>query len=140
MAKKLLIIHTAFIGDIVLSTPLIRKLKERSPESNLHYLTTPSGKEILQTNPVLEKIIVYDKRGTDRGVKGFIRLCRRLRLEKYDIAIIPHRYFRSTLLACFAGIPHRTGFSNSEGRILLTKTVRYRKDIHEVERLLMLAE
>jgi heptosyltransferase-2 len=140
MAKKILIIHTAFIGDIVLSTPLIRRLKESAPESYLHYLTTPMGREILETNPHLDQIIAYDKRGADRGILGFIRLCRKLHGFKYDTAIIPHRYLRSSLIAFFAKIPRRIGFSNSEGRLFLTHTVPYRRGIHEVERLLMLAE
>jgi heptosyltransferase-2 len=140
MAENILIIHTAFIGDIVLSTPLIRRLKESAPESSLHYLTTPQGLEILKTNPHLDRIIAYDKRGTDRGIRGFVRLCRQLRGFKYGTAIIPHRYVRSSLIAFFAGIPRRIGYSNSEGRFFLTETVPYCKGIHEVERLLMLAK
>ena len=140
MTGKTLIIHTAFVGDIVCSTPLIRRLKESSPESGLDYLTTLPGREILKTNPHLDRVITYDKRGADRGIKGFIRVCRKLRRLQYETAIIPHRYLRSTLIACFAGIPTRIGFHNSEGRLFLTKSVRYRRGIHEVERLLMLAE
>ena len=140
MAGRTLIIHTAFIGDIVCSTPLIRRLKESSPESGLDYLTTLPGREILKTNPHLDRVITYDKRGADRGIKGFIRVCRKLRRLQYETAIIPHRYLRSTLIAFFAGIPRRVGFHNSEGRLFLTKTVRYKRGIHEVERLLTLAE
>ena len=110
------------------------------PESDLHYLTTPAGKEILETNPFLEKVLVYDKKGSDRGINGFIRVCRCLRRQHYNMAVIPHRYLRSTLLAFFAGIPVRIGFNNSEGRLFLTRTVPYKKESHEVERLLMLAE
>ena len=43
---RILIIHTAFIGDIVLSTPLVRKIKESYPDSYLAYVTTPAGAQI----------------------------------------------------------------------------------------------
>ena len=60
---RILIIHTAFIGDIVLSTPLIKKIKDTYPDSDITYVTTPSGEAILKNNPHLNNIIVYDKRG-----------------------------------------------------------------------------
>ena len=49
---NILIIHTAFIGDIVLSTALVSKVKEKYPDSDIYYLTTPLGKEILKNNTI----------------------------------------------------------------------------------------
>ncbi|MGM0509270.1 MAG: lipopolysaccharide heptosyltransferase II [Fusobacteriota bacterium] len=137
---KILIIHTAFIGDIVLSTPLIDLLKFKYQKSKIDYITTPSGAAILKNNPNLNKIISYDKKGKNKGIQELIKLIRRIKKEKYDIAIIPHRYLRSTLIAFFSGIKERVGYSNSGGKIFLTKKINYEKESHEVKRLLNLIQ
>ena len=138
--KNIVIIHTAFIGDIVLSTPMIKRLKEKYPESRIVYLTTPLGKEILENNPFLDEIMVFDKRGKDRGFKGFLRICKNVRDCRFDLAVIPHRYIRSSLIAFLGRVKVRNGYRNSEGRLFLNRTVEYLRGVHEVERLLRLAE
>ena len=75
---NILIIHTAFIGDIVLSTALVSKVKEKYPDSDIYYLTTSLGKEILKNNPKIKEIIVYDKRGKDKGFGAFISFVRKI--------------------------------------------------------------
>lgn len=138
--KKILIFHTAFIGDIVLSTPLIKKIKYKHPDSEITYVTTPVGKKILENNPLLPKIISYDKRGKDVGIKGMLAMARNLNKEKFDIVYIPHRYLRSSLICFLAKIPKRIGYSISEGRLFLTEKKDYNKDLHEVDRLLNLVD
>ena len=138
--KKILIFHTAFIGDIVLSTPLIKNIKKLYPDSEVTYVTTPAGKAILSNNPHIKEIIAFDKRGKNKGIKGMFSLAEDLRKKKFDIAYIPHRYLRSSLI-CFLGkIPTRIGYNISEGKVFLNKKVAYRKDLHEVDRLLELLE
>ena len=78
---KILIIHTAFIGDIVLSTPLIQKIKDTYPNSEIDYLTLPGNKSIISNNPNLRKIILYDKKVGDRGIKGFLKVLKIIKLE-----------------------------------------------------------
>lgn len=138
--KKILIIHTAFIGDIVLSTPLIKKIKQKYNNAEIYYLTTSIGKEIIKNNPMLKEIIVYDKNGKDRGLKGAFKIIKNIKKYDFDIAIIPHRYLRSTLIAFLAGIKIRIGYSNSEGKLFLTKKIEYLNSVHEVKRLLKLVD
>ena len=76
---KILIIHTAFIGDIVLSTPLIQKLKDLYPKSKIDYLTLPTNQSVLYNNPNLNEIILYDKKGKDKGIKGFLKVLKILK-------------------------------------------------------------
>jgi len=87
---KILVIHTAFIGDIVLSTPLIQKIRDIYPDSEIDYLTLPGNRSIISNNPNLRDIILYDKKGADRGIKGFFRILKIVKNNKYDLAIIPH--------------------------------------------------
>ena len=137
---KILVIHTAFIGDIVLSTPLIQRLKDMYPESEIDYLTLPSNQSVISNNPNLNEILLYDKKGKDKGIKGFLRVLKILKQKKYDYAVIPHRFIKSILLAKLAKIPNIVGFDVATGSFLLNKKVHYDMKKHEVERLLDLVE
>ena len=137
---KILIIHTAFIGDIVLSTPLIQRLKDMYPDSVIDYLTLPANKSIIDNNPNLNEIILYDKKGKDKGIKGFFRILKILKEKKYDYAVIPHRFIRSIALAKLAEIPKIVGFDVASGAWMLDKKVHYDMKKHEVERLLDLVD
>lgn len=137
---KILIIHTAFIGDIILSTPFIKKIKTNYKNCKIDYLTTPMGAAVLKNNPLLEKIIVYDKKGKDSGIKGFLKIIKKIKEEKYDIAFIPHRYLRSSLLAFLGNVKERIGYNISSGKIFLNHKVMYDKNAHEVDRILNLIE
>lgn len=140
--KKILIIHTAFIGDIILSTPLIKKLKVKYKNEgcSITYVTTPAGASVLKNNPDLDEIIAYDKRGSHRGFKGLFLLGKRLNYKGFDEVIIPHRYLRSSILGRLTGAPIRTGYDNASGGFLLTKKIPYDKSKHEVEKLLSFVE
>lgn len=133
---RILIIHTAFIGDIVLSTPLIKKLKDSYPKAELTYLTTPVGASILRNNPHISHIIEYDKRGEHKGLVGLWAIGKKLRIEAYNIVITPHRYFRSSFLTWLTGAPVRRGYDNAAGKFFYTEKIHYDKNKHEVEKLL----
>ena len=133
---RILIIHTAFIGDIVLSTPLIKKIRDAYPKAEITYLTTPVGASILRNNPHLNHIIEYDKRGEHKGLAGVWAIGKKLRMEAYNLVITPHRYFRSSLLTWLTGAPVRRGYDNAAGRFFYTEKIHYDKSKHEVEKLL----
>lgn len=133
---RILIIHTAFIGDIVLSTPLIKKLRDTYPKAEITYLTTPVGASILRNNPHLNHIIEYDKRGEHKGMKGFWAIAKKLKMEAYNLVITPHRYLRSTFLTFLTGAPIRRGYDSAAASFLYNERVHYDKSRHEVEKLL----
>lgn len=133
---RILIIHTAFIGDIVLSTPLIKKLRDTYPKAEITYLTTPVGASILRNNPHLNHIIEYDKRGEYKGIKGFWAIAKKLKMEAYNLVITPHRYLRSTFLTFLTGAPIRRGYDSAAASFLYNERVHYDKSKHEVEKLL----
>lgn len=133
---RILIIHTAFIGDIVLSTPLIKKIKDTYPDSDITYVTTPSGGAILKNNPHLNNIIVYDKRGEHKGISGVWQLGKRLRYENFNMVITPHRYLRSSILSWLSRSPIRKGYDIASGSCLFTEKIKYDRTKHEIEKLL----
>ena len=136
---RILIIQTAFIGDCVLTTPLIRRTAEVfGEEAVIVVLTTPQGAQVFDRNPRIDEIISYDKRDGDAGLSTYFGLANSLVERHFDIAISPHRSFRSGFLSMMARIPERVGFSKSAGAIFYTKKVARPADKPEAERMLEL--
>ncbi len=131
-----LVIQTAFLGDVVLTTPLLRALAQS--DGPLDVVTTPAAAPLLETHPAVRRVIPYAKRGPDRGWRGLGRLARQLRAEGYATAYLPHRSLRSAAVAWLARVPRRVGFHDG-WRLLYTETRRRPAEGHEVDRLLALA-
>lgn len=121
---------------MVLTTPLLRELAGRGP---VDVVATPAAAALLANDPHVRETIVYDKRGSARGIRGVVRLARRLRGARYDVAYHAQGSARSATLTLLARVPERVGFSTSAGRALYTRQVLYRDDRHHAERLLRLA-
>ena len=131
-----LVVQTSFLGDMVLTTPLVRELAARGP---VDVVATPAAAALLANNPHVRETIVYDKRGTAHGMRGLVRMAKRLRRSRYDVAYHAQGSARSAALTLLARIPERVGFSTSAGRALYSTQVLYRDDRHHAERLLRLA-
>ena len=131
-----LVIQTSFLGDTVLTTPLIAELARRGP---VDVVTTPASANLLANNPGIRSVIPYDKRGSERGPLGFMRLALRLRRFGYDAAYLAQGSVRSGALALLAGVGRRVGFATHAGRAFYNVRVEYREDLHHAARLLRLA-
>ncbi|MBN2366648.1 MAG: lipopolysaccharide heptosyltransferase II [Calditrichaeota bacterium] len=138
--KKILILQTAFIGDVILTTPLLRVCAEKFPTAQIHFITIPASRNTVETLPYIYKLWIYDKRGKDAGLANLIRFSRKLKKEKFDLALIPHRSLRSALLVYFARISRRIGFDTSSGSFLFSDKVKYSGEGHEINRNLKLFE
>ncbi|OGR87384.1 MAG: lipopolysaccharide heptosyltransferase II [Elusimicrobia bacterium RIFCSPLOWO2_01_FULL_60_11] len=136
---NILIIQTAFLGDAVLTTPIPSALKKAFPSCKVSLLCTPETRDVFTENKDLDEVLVMDKKGKDRSFASLWRWGKDLR-GRYDIAVIPHRSFRSAFLAVLAGIPKRVGFANSQGRMFLTDLVDFDWKMHDAERNLRLLE
>jgi len=131
-----LVIQTAFLGDVVLTTPLLEALAGR--HGPVDVVTTPAAAPLLETHPAVRQVIPYDKKGRDRGLGGLFRLARTLRAERYEWAYLPHRSLRTALAAWIARIPRRVGFHDG-WRWLYTDVRSRATESHEIDRLLALA-
>ncbi|MEW6510586.1 MAG: lipopolysaccharide heptosyltransferase II [Bacteroidota bacterium] len=136
--RKLVVFHTAFIGDIVLTIPLLQYLREAFPGAEILAVTTPAAAGLLRGHPAVSRVIEFDKRGVARGMRGVLSIAHVLRGERIDVAVIPHRSLRSGVVCWLARIPVRIGFDTSSGRVLLTHKVQYQKKAHEIDRNLSL--
>ncbi|MBD3368556.1 MAG: lipopolysaccharide heptosyltransferase II [Candidatus Eisenbacteria bacterium] len=136
---RILVVQTAFAGDVLLTVPLLRALRSLPGTDRLAALVTPAGAAVLETQTLVDEFIIYDKRGGDRGSRGLVRVARALRSFGPDAAVVPHRSFRSALLSFLSGAGRRIGFRTSGGRVLLTDVLPYDAGRHEVERVASLA-
>lgn len=132
-----LVIQTSFLGDVVLTTPLISYLAGRG---HVDVITTPAAAPLLADNPAIRRVLPYDKRGADGGVGGMRRLAARVLAEEADaICYLAQGSVRSALLALWARYRERVGFDTSAGKWLYTRRRTYRREQHHAERLLRLA-
>jgi len=134
--KNILIIQTAFLGDVILTLPLLQKLKEKFPDASIDFLCIPETSELVKNNPYINEIISYDKKNS--GLFGFISLIKNLRSKNYDLLISPHRSFRSSLISFLSSSEKTVSFEKSSLSFLYNEKVNYQNDIHEIKRNLSL--
>ena len=132
-----LVIQTAFLGDVVLTTPLLSVLAARYGPVDV--LTTPAAASLLEGHPAVAGLVRYDKHGSARGWRGLRQLGSALRARRYRSVYLPHRSLRSAALALWSGAKERVGFAGSAASLTYTRRVARARSGHEVERLLALA-
>ncbi|MBZ0264464.1 lipopolysaccharide heptosyltransferase II [bacterium] len=127
------IFQTAFLGDLILTTPLLQAVNQFYPDAKITVVANANAASILRNHPLIHKLISYEKRGRQRGILGMLQIVRQLRAQKCDLALIPHRSIRSALLVWLAGITERIGFQGTPGQKLYTKSIV--RDLKKHERL-----
>lgn len=135
---KILAVQTAFLGDVILTTPLLSALRRKRPEAEIVFMGTPSGAAVIEGHPAVDRVIAYDKRGAERGLSGFANKARELRASGFELALCAHRSTRSAALLAWAGIPRRIGFATADLPWLFHDRVPRPPERHEVERNLEL--
>lgn len=134
------VVQTAFIGDVVLATPLLEAARAAYPGETVVAVVRKGCENILGNNPFVDEAVVWDKHGADKGLGGMMRVAKRLKELSVHTAVVPHRSIRTALMLAFSGVKKRIGFDKGGGAFLHSVRVPYRRGIHEVERNLMLAE
>jgi lipopolysaccharide heptosyltransferase II len=138
--ERVLVVQTSFLGDTILTLPLLAEIKRRFPASKLSLLCTPLGQELLSGHPAVDETIVDDKKKTDRGWSGLWRKAKFLRTKGFTMALCPHKSFRSGLLLFLARIPYRVGFAQSKSSFLFHVRIKRNAERHDVERTLSILE
>jgi heptosyltransferase-2 len=135
---RILLVQTSFLGDTILSTPLIAALKKLHPEAELWMMTTPLAADLVKRDPLLAGVIPFAKRGPEKGLKGLFRQAEKLRKFNFDIAYSLHRSARTALLLKLSRIPQRIAFKNAKLAFLYSATRSRPQEKHDVLRNLAL--
>jgi len=133
---KILLVQTAFIGDVIIITPLIRAVRELYPKAILDVMVIPQTAGVLADNPNINEIILFDKR--KNKILSFIKTLLLLRKKRYDIAISPHSSITTALLLYYAQIPMRIGYDRWSAAKYLTHKVPHPEVIHKTKKNLSL--
>lgn len=136
--KKILIIQTAFIGDVILATPLIEKLKRFYPDADIDFLLRKGNEGLLREHPKVHKVLIWDK---DKSkYNALAKLGREVRRNNYDLLINLQRFASSGLLTTSSGAPEKIGFSKNPFSFAYTRKFPHviDQEMHEVHRNLSL--
>ncbi len=133
--KRILIARTDRVGDVLLSTPVIKALRDEFPCAYIAMIVSPYAKEIVEGNPYLDEVIIYDKDGKHKSWRRTVKFASRLKKKRFDLAVILHPTNRVHLIAFLAGIRRRLGYNRKLG-FLLTDRLKHTKQLgekHELE-------
>ena len=130
---KFLILRFSSIGDIVLTTPVIRCLKQQYPDAEVHYVTKKSYETLLENNPHIDKVFVLEN--------GLNKMIKDLQLERYDYVIDLHNNLRTTIIKLRLGVK---SFSFDKLNLQKWILVKFKKNlmpnVHIVDRYMNTVE
>ncbi len=140
MTTKILIIQTAFLGDAVLTLPLIQAVYKKYENPSIDVVCIPTTKEIFSSSPYVKEIFVLDKKNKHKSILQTIKFALSIRKNNYDFLFSPHRSFRTSLMVLLSGAKNKIGFNTASLSLVYSKKIEYRKDFHEVKRNLSLLD
>lgn len=124
--RRVLIARTDRLGDVVLSTPVIKNLRAHIPDGYIAVMVQEAVSDVVRANPYLDEVIPFDKKGRHKGFFNFLRFALELKRKRFDLALILHPSLRIHLLLFFAGIKERIGYDR-KGGFLNTRRIRHTK-------------
>ncbi len=111
MTKKILIIQTAFIGDVVLATPVIEAIKNEMPDSEIDFLLRKGNEALLHNNPKLHKLLIWNKK--DGKYKNLLKILKQVRKVKYDYIVNLQRFASTGIFTVFSNGKVKIGFKQN---------------------------
>jgi ADP-heptose:LPS heptosyltransferase len=136
LLQKFLIIQTAFIGDVVLATPLIEKLHAFFPEAQIDFLLRKGNEQLLSGHPYIHELLIWDKK--KNKLKNLFRLLSRIRGNRYDVVINIQRFFATGLITSISGAKQTIGFKKNPLGFLFSKKIEHEMGgdnfVHEITR------
>jgi ADP-heptose:LPS heptosyltransferase len=138
--QKFLIVQTAFIGDVVLATPLLEKLHHFFPDAEIDFLLRKGNEQLFVDHPYINEILIWDKKKNKQ--RNLIRMLSCIRKKRYDKVINLQRFFATGLLAAFSGAKEVIGFDKNPLSFLFTRKIKHQiggnQPVHETIRNLEL--
>ncbi|MCM3879474.1 MAG: hypothetical protein ND807_05135, partial [Vicinamibacterales bacterium] len=119
---KILLVRLRLIGDVVFTTPAIRALRRHYPDAYIAYIVEEESALVVLNNPHLSEVIVVKSPRARGRLRADLALVRRLRRERYDLAIDFHGGPRSSLITWASGARRRIGYDVA-GRSWMYTTV-----------------
>lgn len=131
---KILIIQTAFIGDVILATSVIESIVASMPSAKIDFLVRKGNESLLENNPHINNVIVWNKE--KNKLLNFFRIIKIVRSEKYDCVVNLHRFASSGLITFLSGAKQKLGFDKNPFSFCYSTKVKHEigTNKHETER------
>jgi heptosyltransferase-2 len=132
--QNILIIQTAFLGDVILATPVVSELQRIYPNAKIDFLLRKGNEGILENHPDINEIFIFNKK---RGkIKEIKRLKKLIRANKYDLLVNLHRFGSSGILSFLSGAKQKVGFNKNPFSFCYNIKIKHEigNGTHEVER------
>lgn len=138
--KKFLIIQTASIGDVILTTPLIEKLHHFFPDATIDFLTKKGNESLLLQHKYINQLIVWDK--SKNKYTHLLSTLKHIRKQKYDHVINVQRFASTGIITAFSRAKNTIGFVKNPLSFLFTTKIKHQisSGIHEIDRNLSLIQ
>lgn len=121
--KRFLVVTPNWFGDTLFATPVLRALRERFPKAYIATLSVPRCQELLQGNPHLNELVIYEEDARHKGVTGKLKMIAELKRHHFDTAFILRKSLTRSLLLLIAGIPRRIGYANRKSNLFLSHRI-----------------
>jgi heptosyltransferase-2 len=131
--ENILIIQTAFLGDVILATGLVEKISDHFPDSKIDFLLRKGNESLFVNHPKINEVIVFDKKRNK--LRNLFRLLSKIRQTKYDLVINVQRFATTGLITVLSRAVIRVGFDKNPFSLFFDKKIKHRFDgTHEIER------
>jgi heptosyltransferase-2 len=133
--KKILVIQTAFIGDVVLATALIENLHQQWPEVKMDILVRKGNESLFESHPFLNQVLVWDKQ--NNKYHHWVALLFKIRSYHYDVVINAQRFAATGAWTALSAAKIKIGFDKNPFSFLFTNSVVHQfseKGQHEIDR------
>ena len=133
--KKILVIQTAFIGDVVLATALIENLQQQWPVAKMDILVRKGNESLFESHPFLNQVLVWDKK--NNKYHHWVGLLFKIRSNQYDVVINAQRFAATGAWTALSGAKIKIGFNKNPFSFLFTNSVVHQfseKGQHEIDR------
>lgn len=137
--REILLIRTAYIGDVIMTLPILKPLKKLYPNARITFLTGTKAAAVLENNPYIDKILTYDafwfySKGFKEAINDYWRFLKVLRSKPYDLVIEARADIRDILLLAYLSKGrYRVSYKIGGGGYLLTHVVPFKKIKHRID-------
>ncbi len=142
--EKILIIQTAFIGDVVLATVIAEKIHASLPEAEIDFLLRGGNEGLLKGHPFIHEVLIWNKKKNKQ--KNLFKIIAYIRQKKYDRVINVQRFFSTGLITALSGAKEKVGFQKNPLSIFFTLKLPHiissenTSMVHETDRNLLLVK
>ena len=142
--QHILVRGTNWIGDAVMTTPALRRLRAVFPAAHITLLTGPRTAGLFAASKLVDELLLYHRQ--EEGARAFLRMVRVLRARRFNLALLFQNAFEAALLTWAGGVPLRLGYAAQRRSLLLTHRLqrtpehRNRHQVNDYLDLVKLAE